>query len=185
MMVTVPERLTNGGRFELLPVHTACVAELFDAVAESMNEISPWMEWCHCDYSANETKQWVESRSQAWEQSKEYSFLTLDALSKQVLGTCGLNDVHARHRFANLGYWIRTSRTREGAATEAIRLLADFGFVTLGLVRIEIVVAVGNFRSQKTAEKAGGYREGLLRNRITHRGEAGDAYMFSLVPSAV
>jgi hypothetical protein len=89
-MLTVPARLTNGGRFELLPVHTACVAELFDAVAESKNEISPWMECCHTDYLANETKQWVESRSQAWEQGKEYSFLTLDAQSKQVLGTCGL-----------------------------------------------------------------------------------------------
>ena len=53
----------------------------------------------------------------------------------------------------------------------------------LGLVRIEIVVAVGNFSSQRAAEKAGAYREGLLRNRITHRGEVGDAYMFSLVPS--
>jgi len=78
----VPERLTNGERFEFLPVHTACVAELFDAIAESKNEISPWMERCHCDYSANETKQSVDSRSQAWEQVKKYSFLTLDAQSK-------------------------------------------------------------------------------------------------------
>src|ERR1700690_3915352 len=120
-MVTVPERLTNGGRFELIPVHAACVTELFDAVAESKNEISPWMEWCHSDYSANETKQWVESRSQAWEQDKEYSFLTLDAQSKQVLGTCGVNDVQPRYRLANRVYWIRTSRTREVVATEAIR----------------------------------------------------------------
>ena len=184
-MVAVPERLTNGGQFELLPVHTSCTAALFEAVAESKNEISPWMEWCHSDYSAYETEQWVESRNQAWEQGKEYSFLTLDAQSKQVLGNCGLNDVHARHRFANMGYWIRTSRTREGAATEAIRLLADFGFTTLGLVRIEIVVAVENFASQRAAEKAGACREGLLRNRITYRGEFHDAYMFSLIPSAV
>jgi ribosomal-protein-serine acetyltransferase len=89
--------------------------------------------------------------------------------------------MHAGHRFANLGYWIRTSRTREGAAREAIRLLVDFGFATLGLVRIEIVVAVGNISSQRAAEKTGAYREGLLRNRITHRREALDAYMFSLV----
>lgn len=184
-MAASPERLTNGGRFELLPVHTGCTAELFEAVAESKNEISPWMEWCHADYSADETQQWVESRSQAWEQGTEYSFLTLDAQSKQVLGTCGLNDVHARHRFANMGYWIRTSRTREGAAMQTIRLLADFGFATLGLVRIEIVVAVGNFASQRAAEKAGACREGLLRNRITYKGEFYDAYMFSLIPSAV
>jgi RimJ/RimL family protein N-acetyltransferase len=62
-------------------------------------------------------------------------------------------------------------------------MLVDFGFATLGLIRIEIVVAVGNFGSQRAAEKAGAYREGLLRNRIVQRGEARDAYMFSLIPS--
>jgi RimJ/RimL family protein N-acetyltransferase len=90
-MVTVPERLANSGRFELLPVYAGCVAELFEAVAESKNEISPWMEWCDADYSIEATKQWVDSRSQAWEQDKEYGFLIVDARSKQVLGTCGIN----------------------------------------------------------------------------------------------
>jgi RimJ/RimL family protein N-acetyltransferase len=84
--------------------------------------------------------------------------------------------------FCNLGYWIRTSRIREGAATEAIRLLAQFGFSTLQLVRIEIVVAAGNLASQKAAEKAGAMREGLLANRLIHREEIRDAYLFSLVP---
>jgi ribosomal-protein-serine acetyltransferase len=181
-MVTVPERLANNGRFELLPVHAGCVAELFEAVAESKNEISPWMEWCDTDYSIEATKEWVDSRNQAWEQDKEYGFLIVDAQLKQVLGTCGINQVHPTYRFANLGYWIRTSRTREGAATEAIRLLAQFGFSTLQLVRIEIVVAVGNSASQKAAVKAGAMREGLLANRLIHRGENRDAYMFSLVP---
>jgi ribosomal-protein-serine acetyltransferase len=167
-MVTVPERLANNGRFELLPVHAGCVAELFEAVAESKNEISPWMEWCDADYSIEATKQ--------------CGFLIVDARSKQVLGTCGINQVHATYRFANLGYWIRTSRTREGAAAEAIRLLAQFGFSTLQLLRIEIVVAARNLASQRAAEKAGAIREGLLANRLLHRGEIRDAYMFSLVP---
>jgi hypothetical protein len=70
-MVTVPERLANNGRFELLPVHAGCVAELFEAVAESKNEISRWMEWCDADYSIEATKQWVDSRSQAWEHRGE------------------------------------------------------------------------------------------------------------------
>ena len=101
------------------------------------------------------------------------------------MGTCGLNDVNPRYRSANLGYWIRTSRTREGAATQAIRLLAHFVFATLGLVRIEIVVAVENLASQRAAEKAGALREGLLRNRLIYRDEIRDACMFSLVPPTV
>jgi RimJ/RimL family protein N-acetyltransferase len=181
-MVTVPERLTKGGKFELLPAYSDCVAGLFEAVVESKEQLSPWMHWCHPDFSVDEAKQWVDSRSQAWAQGKEYSFLIVDAHSNEIMGSCGLDHVHETHRFANLGYWIRTSRTGEGAAAEATRLLSEFGFSALKLVRIEILVAVGNLASLRVADKAGALREGLLRKRLVHRGEVRDAYMFSMVP---
>jgi ribosomal-protein-serine acetyltransferase len=181
-MVTLPERLTKGGKFELLPVYSDCIAGLFEAVVESKEELSPWMHWCHPEYSLSEAEQWVESRSEAWERGKEYSFVIVDPRSNQIVGNCGLDHVHETHLFANLGYWIRTSRTREGAATEATQLLSEFGFSVLNLVRIEILVSTGNLASQRVAEKAGALREGLLRNRLIHRGEVRDAYMFSLLP---
>jgi RimJ/RimL family protein N-acetyltransferase len=184
-MVTVPERLTKGGKFELLPVYSDCVAGLFEAVIESKEELSRWMHWCHPDYSAGETKQWVDSRSEAWEQCKEYSFLIVDSRSSQIVGNCGLDHVHEIHLFANLGFWVRTSRTGEGAAAEATRLLSEFGFSALKLARIEILVAVENIASQRVAERAGALREGLLRNRLVHRGEVRDAYMFSMLPQVV
>jgi ribosomal-protein-serine acetyltransferase len=181
-MITVPERITDAGRVELVPVTSDRVPDLFEAVEESRGEISPWMHWCHPDYSIDDTRQWVSSRAAAWEQGDAYSFLILDARAKQVLGTCGIDRIHPVHRFGNLGYWIRTSRTREGAATEATLLLAKFGFLALKLMRIEIVVDAGNLASQKVAEKVGALREGLLRNRVNCGGESRDAYMFSLVP---
>ena len=49
--MALPERLTNNGRFELFPVRVGYVAELFELVAESKDEISPRMEWCDADYS--------------------------------------------------------------------------------------------------------------------------------------
>lgn len=52
------------------------------------------------------------------EQGVAYSFVIVDSRTKQLLGTCGIDYIHPVHRFANLGYWIRTSRTREGEATE-------------------------------------------------------------------
>ena len=181
-MVTVPHRVTKGGKFDLLPVYSGCIAGLFEAIVESKEELSPWMHWCHPDYSISEAQQWVESRSDAWERGKEFSFLVVDRKTNQVVGNCGLDHVHETHFFANLGFWVRASRTREGAATVATQLLSEFGFSALNLARIEIVVAVGNFASQRVAEKAGALREGLLRNRLIHRGVARDAYMFSLLP---
>ena len=60
---------------------------------------------------------------------------------------------------------------------------ARFGFETLELRRVEIVVAAANVASARVAAKAGATREGVLRNRITIRGTSHDALMFSLIPS--
>jgi RimJ/RimL family protein N-acetyltransferase len=65
-----------------------------------------------------------------------------------------------------------------------VRQLADFAFRTTDLVRLEIVCAVGNERSQRVAERAGAVREGVLRRRLVLHGEAVDAVMYSLVRPA-
>src|SRR5712691_5832046 len=84
------------------------------------------------------------------------------------------------HRFGNLGYWVRTSATGRGVARAAVRQLADFAFRNTELVRLEIVCAVGNQRSQRVAERAGAVREGVLRDRLLLHGQAVDAIMYSL-----
>jgi ribosomal-protein-serine acetyltransferase len=61
--------------------------------------------------------------------------------------------------------------------------VARFGFEELKLNRIEIVVATGNHRSQKVAEKVGAVCEGVLRRRLMVRETIYDAVMFSLVPA--
>jgi ribosomal-protein-serine acetyltransferase len=51
----------------------------------------------------------------------------------------------------------------------------------LGLIRVEVLVSVGNAASLKVAEKSGAQREGILRDRITVREQIHDAVMFSFV----
>lgn len=79
-------------------------------------------------------------------------------------------------------YWVRTGHTKRGIATRAVRLLAQFGCETLALQRIEIVVPMGHTASIRVAEKAGAWREGILRNRVILHDVVHDAVMFSLVP---
>ena len=155
---------------------------LYEAVAESRAELSPWMEWVHPGYSIAETEQWVTHCRKAWEMDSSFGFTIVENSTKQILGGCSIGLDRPAHRNGSIGYWIRTSRTKEGFASEAAALLAQFGFAQLGLIRIEIFVAVGNAASQRVAEKVGALREGLLRNRLLIRGEPKDAYVFSLVP---
>jgi RimJ/RimL family protein N-acetyltransferase len=98
-----------------------------------------------------------------------------------MLGAASLSHIHAVYNFGNLGYWIRSSRRGNGLASRAARLAAKFGFEQLGLLRVEIVVSVGNAASLKVAEKSGAHREGILRDRMTVREQVHDAVMFSFI----
>jgi len=161
------------------------VESLYKAVRESVDEVSSWMPWCHADYAIEESRTWVESRAKAWEEGAAYDFTITDARDGCFLGGCGLNHVDPANGNANLGYWVRTGRTRQEVATTATRLLAGFGFSELGLNRIEILAATRSGASQRVAEKAGATREGVLRNRLVVREEVHDAVIFSFVPKDI
>jgi RimJ/RimL family protein N-acetyltransferase len=117
-----------------------------------------------------------------WEVGTAYQFAITDSREDSFLGGCGLNKINEIDKVANLGYWVRSSRVKQGIATTATALLAQFGFRKLKLNRIEILVAIENKASQGVAVKAGAMREGILRNRLLLHGKIHDAVMFSLIP---
>jgi ribosomal-protein-serine acetyltransferase len=173
------------GRIVVRPCRPEDADAVHAAVRESVAEVSPWAPWCPADYAMSNCAPWLETRASAWAEAKEFDFAVVDARDGALLGGCALNDINRTHNFANLGYWVRTSRTGQGIATAAARLVAKFGFRQLGFTRIEIVVAVANKASQRVAEKTGATREGIERNRHVVRDKVCDAVMFSLIPGDV
>jgi RimJ/RimL family protein N-acetyltransferase len=153
---------------------------LWEAARESVVEVHKWLDWCHPQYSISEAEEWIRSRAPLAAEGLECTFAIVDAEGR-FLGACGLNQINRIQKFGNLGYWVRTSATRHGVATEAVRQLADFAFANTDLVRLEIVCAVGNSASQRVAERAGAQREGVLRHRLRIHGQSVDAVMYSLV----
>jgi RimJ/RimL family protein N-acetyltransferase len=169
------------GKILLRPYRAEDVNTLYLAVRESINEISPWLPWCHAGYTIDESRAYVMSRDEAWAKEEEYAFGIFDALSGAYFGGIGLNHFVRDYLYANLGYWVRTSCTGRGVASAATRLLARFGLEEVGLQRIEIVAAAGNVASQRAAEKAGARREGVLRKRLMLYGKPHDAVLYSLI----
>ena len=165
----------------LAPYRPGDIDSLYDAVRESISMLSKWMPWCHPDYSIEDSRLWIESRYDAWIRGLEYDFCITDVENGSFLGGCGLNQINYAHRFANLGYWVRSTRTGEGIATKAARLVSQFAFDALNLKRIEIVVACENEKSRRVAEKLSATREGLLRNRLVISDKVHDAIVFSLI----
>jgi ribosomal-protein-serine acetyltransferase len=178
----VAQSAMHDDRLLLRPTEACDIEPLYQAVMESTVEIAPWSAWYHPNYTHEDTAKWINDNPVAWKEDRAYSFSILDKQTNQLLGTIGINQLDRANRRANLGYFVRTSCTNRGTATAATLLLARFGFTHLGLKRIEIVAAVGNFASQRVAMKVGATREGVARQRTHISGKQLDTVMFSLVP---
>ena len=177
-------KLTDG-KVTLRPYRLSDADETYQAIRESLAELSPWLPFAHEDYSIRESRDWIKKRPGEWKKGISYDFAIFDAVDRLYLGGCGLNNIDKMNRRANLGYWVRTDRTGQGIAVAATMLLAKWGFEVLKLNRIEILVAVENQRSLRVAEKVGAKREGILRNRLLIRDKAHDGMMHSLIPQDI
>ena len=151
------------------------------AVRESLEELSPWMSWATNGYSEQTAREYIAIARARWEEHTFYAFAILRG--EDLLGACTLSSLHPIYHFCNLGYWVRTSCHGQGIAGRAAKLTARFAFEQLGLIRVEIVIAVGNRASLRVAEKIGAHPEGVLLNRMVVGKSISDAHMYSLLPS--
>jgi ribosomal-protein-serine acetyltransferase len=160
-------------------------ADAFAAAArQSHTSVGRWMPWCHADYTADEARNWFDVCAQGFAARTSFEFGLFAEDGKELLGGAGLNHFNPDHNFCNLGYWVRQSRHRQGIALRAARALVDFGFHTLGITRIEIVVAVGNEPSDALARRLGAAFECVARNRLMIGYAPVAASVYSLVPPA-
>lgn len=157
-------------------------AMLYEAAIESYGEeFSRWMPWCHENYELSESEMFIEKVIKGWQDESQFVFAIFDAETDEFLGGTGLNQPNKIHKFYNFGYWVRVSCQKRGVASTATRLLAKAAFEDLPINRIEILMAIENIPSQKTAEKAGAIREGVLRKRLIVGDRVHDGVMFSFV----
>ncbi len=82
---------------------------------------------------------------------------------------------------AEIGYWIGEPFWGKGIATRAVKLLVEYGFLHLGLVRIYSSVFDYNKASQRVMEKAGFLLEGIFRKAIFKNGKICDEYRYAIL----
>ena len=170
--------------FTIRPYRLEDIDAVYAAADESREHIAKWMGWMTPAYSREDAVKWVEHAVASWERGTEYEYLIIDAADGSIAGSCGLNHLNRVDGVCNLGYWVRKSQLGRGAARQAALLLRDFGFGTVGLNRLEIVVAVGNPFSRKVAESTGAVYEGILRLRLMVGEISHDSHLFAFLNPA-
>ncbi len=176
------EAILTDGRITLRSFSPTDAPALLGLVRESSEEIGRWMAWTDQVTDLDGAQRFIQERSDERSRGEAHMFAVVDSATGRLLGGGGLSQINRKHDIANVAYWVRPSERGRGVAVAVVRLLAPFGFGTLGFQRLELVVEPSNGPSTRVAEKTGAVHEGLLRARIRNRGLPRDADMWSLVP---
>jgi len=157
--VTMERASLETGRLRLEPLSAAHAEGLHQAVMDSRPELLPWMPWARGP--TLEGAREAASRSEgAWRDDREFHFVVVERGSGTVVGVAGLN--REGETAAELHYWIRSSRTGQGLATEAGRALIEWAASVLGVRRLTLWAGRENHASRRVAEKLGFVHAGPL-----------------------
>lgn len=119
----------------------------------------------------------METVPAGWKTADNLAFAIADGESDEFLGTI---DIRVSSRAGELGFGLRAAARGRGAATAAIRAIADWSFDELGLQVLHWRALVGNWPSRRAAWAAGFRVEGVVRGLVALRGERYDAWIGSL-----
>lgn len=100
-------------------------------------------------------------------------------VDNQVAGTVELRRTPGRDATGHLSWAIFPRFRGQGYGAHALRLLVDYAFREVGLVRVEAYIDPRNTASLRTASRAGLRKEGVVRGYEQRGGERTDALLVS------
>ena len=84
--------------------------------------------------------------------------------NKTFYGAGGLNSLSKEHKKAEIGFWLISEFWGDGIMKEAMLLICNYGFNSLGLHRIEGLVETENKNCKKAMAKLDFQHEGTMKD---------------------
>lgn len=139
-------------------------AELQAAVAETFDDLHPWLPWADHIPTVEEEEESVRKGRARFLTREDLWLLLFLKGTHTLVGGSGLHRIDWDVPRFEIGYFVRRRFAGQGYITEAVRGVTRFAFETLGARRVEIQCDARNERSRRVAERAGFELEATLRN---------------------
>jgi RimJ/RimL family protein N-acetyltransferase len=158
-------------------------ADVPGMVAAFSDPVMQRFSWRTAPYTETDARDYLAEQEEARLRGDELNFALAGPQDQDVvLGAVSLHEVRLDQGCAAVGYWLAPEARGRGAATQAVRLLAQWAFAELGLARLELTCGPDNEASQRVAGRCGFSREGLLRSQVPFQGARRDSVIYSLLP---
>jgi ribosomal-protein-alanine N-acetyltransferase len=170
------------GLITLRPLNESDIPEIFESCQDP---IIPKFTRVPFDYTMAHAEFFIREKTpKSLAEKTELAFAIElgNGVDKKFAGVISFHSMDLPDLVAELGYWIRSDVRGKGIGTSAARMLANFGFESMGFERIEALVDVENLASRKLLLSAGFSLEGILRKKSRrYDGSQIDMALFSAI----
>jgi ribosomal-protein-serine acetyltransferase len=152
----LPDVLSND-ELELRSISLTDFDAAFGAVKESLPEVRRWLWWAQVPLDEGSYGEFVRHQSHNFADDVEWRYFIFDRSSGHLVGGCSVELITSGESpRTNLGYWVRTTRTGRGIATQTAKILTECVFEHLPeITLVEIGMDVANVASARVPEKLG------------------------------
>ena len=167
--------MTTTDEIILSPWSDRDISLMCEAVRESGHSMKPWISWYSDDYSEKDSEKFIRISQKTF--GKTWHSFAIYHINGKLLGSIS---VSVTAKMGVIGYWIRQSEQRKGVVTAALELILSYSFNYLKLDRVELIIAVDNIASRKTAEKIGATESYTIAKHIMTETMEHDAIVYKL-----
>jgi RimJ/RimL family protein N-acetyltransferase len=176
-MATFPDEL-RGERLRLCRWSLDAIDEVTVAVHNSFDELHTWMAWAEDLPTRESLVALTRENIVRFDADERWSYFIRELDGGQLVGSAGLvcrgivNELE-------IGYWVRTDRTRHGYATEAAGLLTDAAFKSdLDIAVVNISMDKSNHASAAVPPKLGFVLDVEYERDVVAPGQSGRAIVW-------
>jgi ribosomal-protein-serine acetyltransferase len=178
-MALLPETLRTDG-LELRRWDPACADAMRAAIDESFGELQSWMSWAQTMPTPEELRLILAQGVDDFRDDRGWDYSIFEERTGDLVGGVGLHRTDDPSCY-EVGYWVRTDRTRRGYATTAAGALVEAAFRSLRTAsQIMIRMDVANLASASVPPKLGFTLRGQEDREVLALGHTGRGHVWML-----
>ena len=147
--------------FSLRSLRSGDAPAIFGAIDTQREHLGRWLPFVAATHRVEQTQEVVAGMLNDTA-NPVFTIRSGDAFA----GLIGFKSADSTTRTIEIGYWLRSEFQGRGSMTSAVQALCRLAFEEMGMERIEIRCALGNYRSNRIPQ-----RLGFALDRVEVRGE--------------
>ncbi|MBI9064714.1 MAG: GNAT family N-acetyltransferase [Marinilabiliaceae bacterium] len=135
----------------LRQIQTSDAPDIFQTIDRQRQYLGKWLPFVAFTKKEADTFRFIQTIVEESALKREYVFIILHEGS--FAGVIGFKDTDRLNQRSEIGYWLAEEMQGKGIVTQAVKKLCQFAFEELGINRIQIKCAAGNFPSKKVPRR--------------------------------